>query len=602
MRKLLLHALRLLLVTTGLASSAALQAFPEINANAQVSLIASYAIDSSWQTGYQATVTIRNNSQAPTTSWSATFTLPTSETVSSAWNGVLTSSGQNFTVQNPTWFEGGVIPVGGSVTFGMIVQNPKSGPVLLNNLSAVGNGSGGGGGGGGTTIPSAPVLNQISTSPSSPTSYTVSWNSVTGATSYTLQQATNASFTGATNVSQSSATSRAFTNQASGTYYYRVSATNSAGTSGFSNTQSVTVSSSTQLQAPVLQAISNPNNSGSFTVSWSSVPNAQQYVLQEATSASFSNPTTVATTTSTSSQISGKAAGTYYYRVQAKNGTTSSAFSNTVNTTVSTTPPPPTTKALLETYWETWNSTDSINTIVNMKSDIINISFGNFSRTGTNTYVVAGLDCDQATLTQFITAAHSAGKKVKIAIGGASYPISPTSTADAAGMAKAVAQFVSQNSLDGVDYDIENTPAAALQVALIQNTRQLLGSNAQITYTPPSPASSTAPWNSVIQSAHTYLDGINIMAYDYGSSYSYQQDTKALISMGVPASKITIGLMPGRDDVGVQTTLANITTAANYILSSGLRGIMFWDLNRDHENLTGLGVDAAHNTAWNVFH
>jgi len=593
MRKLLF---RLLLLICGI-SSTTLQASDV--AASQFSLIASYTIDSSWATGYQATVTLRNNSQSATSSWSASFSLPQSaESISSLWNGVFTASGQTITVQNPTWVAGGLIPVGGSTTFGMIVQNPHSGPMVLNNLQAVANGSSPP-----PPIPHAPILNQISISPSSPNSYIVSWNSVANATTYTLQQAASATFSNPQTVAQGSNTSHSFTNEPTGTYYYRVSASDSAGTSPFSNIQSVTVSTTPppQLQPPVLQAISNPTGASQYLVSWSTVQNAQHYVLQEATASNFLNATTIATTTSSSDQVSGKSAGTYFYRVKATNGVNSSAYSNTESTTVSQTPPPP-TGAIVESYWESWNSTDSINTIVNMKVDVINIAFGNFTSTGNHTFAVAGLDCSQATLTQFVTAAHSAGKKVKIAIGGASYPISPASTQDAVGMANAVAQFVGQNSLDGVDYDIENTPLASLQVALLLNTRLLLGNNALITYTPPSPASSSEPWATVIQTGHSYLNGINIMAYDYGSSYSYQNDTAALISMGVPASIITLGFMPGHDDLGVLTSLSTITTASNYILAHGFKGIMFWDLNRDHENLTGLGVDAATDTAWNILH
>ena len=92
------------------------------------------------------------------------------------------------------------------------------------------------------------------------------------------------------------------------------------------------------------------------------------------------------------------------------------------------------------------------------------------------------------------------------------------------------------------------------------------------------------------------------MAYDYAPGYSYQQDVQALVAMGTPVSKISVGLMPGMDDVGVMTSLADITAAAQYIKQNGLEGIMFWDLNRDFLNITGLGASAATNTAWNVFH
>ena len=72
--------------------------------------------------------------------------------------------------------------------------------------------------------------------------------------------------------------------------------------------------------------------------------------------------------------------------------------------------------------------------------------------------------------------------------------------------------------------------------------------------------------------------------------------------MGVPANKISVGLMPGMDDLDVMTSLANITSTAQYIKQNGLLGIMFGDLNRDYENVTGLGASAATNTAWSIFH
>jgi GH18 family chitinase len=168
-------------------------------------------------------------------------------------------------------------------------------------------------------------------------------------------------------------------------------------------------------------------------------------------------------------------------------------------------------------------------------------------------------------------------------------------------MAQAIATYVYQNSLDGVDFDIEDYPSANLQIELIQNTRQLLGNNAIISYTPKTPASTTAPYDAVIKTAHPYLTDISIMAYDAYPGYNYQQDIDSLIAMGVPTSKIVVGLMPGYDDVGHFTSVNDITTVAQYIKTKKLGGIMFWDLNRDHENQTGLGVDAATNGAWNVF-
>lgn len=477
--------------------------YPQDNVKAaQFPLSASYFIDNSWPTGYQVTVTLKNNSSSPTSSWMSSFTLGNGQTVSSLWNGVLKSNGQTVTVGNPTWYGGGTIAANSSTTFGFIVSNPQSTPTVITSLQAIANGS--------ITTPTAPVLQPIN-NPSGASQYQVSWNTVTNATSYTLQQSS-------------------------------------------SNT--------------------------------------------------FSNPQTVFSGTATSALISVLAAGTYYYRVNAIVGNTASPYSNIVNTTVVQQNPTPPSQFLIESYWESWNSADPISAIVNMKVDIINISFAKFTTTGNHTYAIAGVEASPQTIAQLVTLAHNAGKKVKVAIGGATYPIAPQlkTTQDAIGMAQAIATYIQQNNLDGVDFDIEDYPAPTLQVALIQNTRQLLGNNKLISYTPKSPASTTYPYNQVIQNAHSYLNAILIMAYDYAPGYNNQQDALALINMGVPASKVSIGLMPGYDDLGVMTSLADITTTAQFIKQHGLQGIMFWDLNRDLSNATGLGASAATNTAWNVFH
>lgn len=89
-------------------------------------------------------------------------------------------------------------------------------------------------------IPDTPVLNSIY-NPNGSSSYTVSWNSAYLATSYTLQEATNASFSGAVTRYSGAGTSWTATGKAPGTYYYRVEAVNSYGSSGWSNVQQTTV-------------------------------------------------------------------------------------------------------------------------------------------------------------------------------------------------------------------------------------------------------------------------------------------------------------------------------------------------------------------------
>ena len=511
------------------------QAAYNLSVLSQFPLTASYTIDTSWQAGYQATVTLVNNTPNPTTTWSASFSLPSGQSISSFWNGVYSANGQTISVSNPSWIGGGVIPANSSTTFGMIVQKPSSGNPSLMNLQALGNTTSSNT----TPIPKAPVLNPVTISATAPNNYTVSWNSSANATSYTLQQDVTNNFTNPVVIVQGAGLSQSFSDQPNGTYYYRVSASNSTGTSSFSNIQSVVIDvQPIQLSAPILNSIDNSNGANQYQVSWGAVSGAQGYILQESTSTDFTSARTIFNGPGTSVLVTNKAPGTYYYIVLAYSGNNQSAESNVENTVV--TQQPIASSTFVEGYWESWNSVDSIPTIVGMNVDIIDVAFANFTAEGNHTYAIGGLDCTPAQLTQLVTLAHQAGKKVKISVGGATYPLSIEllTTQDAVGMAQAVAQFVQANSLDGVDYDIEDYPSSALQIALLQNTREQLGSGSIISYTAKTPASTTAPYDQVIQGGFQYVDFVTIMAYDYGSGYTYQQDVAGLMAMGVPASKI----------------------------------------------------------------
>ncbi|MGD2207596.1 MAG: hypothetical protein PVH17_12555, partial [Anaerolineae bacterium] len=91
------------------------------------------------------------------------------------------------------------------------------------------------------TAPSAPTLNSISNSDMDG-NYNVGWSASSGATSYLLQEDDNGSFSSPTTAYSGSSTSTSISGKSDGTYYYRVNASNAYGTSGWSNTQSVVVS------------------------------------------------------------------------------------------------------------------------------------------------------------------------------------------------------------------------------------------------------------------------------------------------------------------------------------------------------------------------
>ena len=92
---------------------------------------------------------------------------------------------------------------------------------------------------GSNTAPSAPAIAALPQF-SQGSAKTISWPAVSGATSYTIQIATDAAFTSP--VSQTvTGTSASFSNLTSGvTYYYRVLATNAIGSSAYSGTVSTT--------------------------------------------------------------------------------------------------------------------------------------------------------------------------------------------------------------------------------------------------------------------------------------------------------------------------------------------------------------------------
>ncbi len=94
--------------------------------------------------------------------------------------------------------------------------------------------------------PNAPVLLAIN-NPASANAYSVVWNPVPGATSYTLQEDDNASFSSPTTAYSGANTSQAFASKPVGTYYYRVAATNAYGNSAWSVTQATTVAAASNL-------------------------------------------------------------------------------------------------------------------------------------------------------------------------------------------------------------------------------------------------------------------------------------------------------------------------------------------------------------------
>jgi beta-xylosidase len=85
-----------------------------------------YAVNSEWQGGFGANVTI-NNLGDPVSSWRLTWSFGAGQTIQQLWNGSYTQSGANVTVTNASY--NGSIATGGSTSFGFNGAWTGSNPV-----------------------------------------------------------------------------------------------------------------------------------------------------------------------------------------------------------------------------------------------------------------------------------------------------------------------------------------------------------------------------------------------------------------------------------------------------------------------------------------
>ncbi|MBN2479914.1 MAG: hypothetical protein JXA94_06775 [Parachlamydiales bacterium] len=259
-------------------------------------------------------------------------------------------------------------------------------------------------------------------------------------------------------------------------------------------------------------------------------------------------------------------------------------------------------------YWEDWNCWQTRITDISDEYTIYNIAFAttkddtlNISSYMTEAQLVQ-MDLDIETM-------HSNGKKICLSVGGATDQFQIN---DPQVLAKNIVDFIEKHDLDGVDLDDEHMvdfPDGQTKfILLIQALRKELDtrfpdSHKLISYTAlPNGVDDKAPdypqdqnYNQAVKILETCIDDLDlvqIMCYNKtGISYTRAQDEVEQFLKKTPASKLVLGIMPGKDDLGEDCPLTgsdqSCETLAQYAKDKNLAGLMIWDGNRDLQGQDG---------------
>ena len=165
----------------------------------------------------------------------------------------------------------------------------------------------------------------------------LTWAATPGATSYNIYRGTTAGGESATaiastNISTTSYTNTGLTNGT--TYYYKVKAVNSNGTSAYSNEASAAPTGATSIPAAPTNLVATAGNA-QISLTWTASSGATSYSVYRGTTANGESATPlVSGLTTTSYTNSGLTNGThYYYKVKATNSAGTSGYSGEASAT-----------------------------------------------------------------------------------------------------------------------------------------------------------------------------------------------------------------------------------------------------------------------------
>ncbi|MEU1630041.1 cellulose binding domain-containing protein [Streptomyces sp. NPDC020096] len=206
-----------------------------------------------------------------------------------------------------------------------------------------------------------------------------------------------------------------------------------------------------------------------------------------------------------------------------------------------------------------------------------------------------------------IGALRAAGGDVRVSFGGANGNELATTCSSASALASAYGKVIDQYKLTKADFDVEggaltNTAANTLRAQAVAQL-QKSHSGLEVSYTLPAmPTGLTQDGINLLSNAKSNgvdINAVNIMAMDYGSSFSgdmgqyaidgataTQAQVKSVLGISDAAAwkKIAVTPMIGVNDVSSETfTVADASKVADFAKSKGLAWLSMWSATRDKQ-------------------
>jgi chitinase len=262
------------------------------------------------------------------------------------------------------------------------------------------------------------------------------------------------------------------------------------------------------------------------------------------------------------------------------------------------------------TYITTWG-TDPLAQVQNMikngaiqSNTSVDIAFASYNWDPSNPNTIPGLgNLSSAELQQIVKLIHSVGAKVNLSIGGANSAYNyygSTMYGQPWQTATYINNAIHNYGFDGIDFDVEGQASSmpadfATQQAEVINTLRNLNPHVFISLTLPAQAWGSGDYqqkllNLTIGNINTFMP----MEYDLwvAPSNTYVQQIQSDVeyymhNWGIPANKITLGLMPGPNDMKQDLSLQDAIQLSKWAVSQGLNGVMTWDADNDANGIDG---------------